>query len=187
VPPGGEVGVPFGGAVGQIDDIAERGFVEPVKGEDPAGARDVLGRSGVAGRGEGEEFGRQFEAEAQHGQQLQGFEGGAGVEGLRGVSGGGQPQAFGVDDGERTVVDAFDEVAAGHLDERDVVRCGVRDRFRHRGREGYGVCHGLPGFRTRSAAVGLQRNGVVVARAGTADHSDERWRRTVSAVSGAWW
>ena len=100
--------------------------------QDAQRAVAVGGGAGVAGGREGEEFVREVQAGADHGDGLQGLEGGARVERGEGLAGGQKGPAVRRGGDDRAVMDALDQAVAGLDRERDVLRERLRGQ---RGRE----------------------------------------------------
>ncbi len=124
------------GAVGQVGAVLEVSGGQAVQVQDASGAVAVGGGAGVAGGCEGEELVRKVQARADHGNGLQGFQGGARVERGEGLAGGQEGAAVrGGGDG-RAVVDALDHAVAGLDCEGGVLREPGRSRRGRDRREG---------------------------------------------------
>ncbi len=128
--------------------------MRPCSSQDAGGAVAVLGRSGVARGGEGQEVGGKVEPGADHGHGLQRLERGARVERGQRVAGGEQDAAVRRGGDERAVVDAFHEAVAGLDGQGGRAAAGAAERSRagaagavRRGLHGHGRGrHGVLGW-----------------------------------------
>ena len=82
----------------------------------------------MAGGGEGEEIVREVQAGADHGDGLQGLQGGPRVERGEGIAGGQEDLAVRCGGDDRAVVDAFDDAVPGLDRKRGVLREPLRDK-----------------------------------------------------------
>ncbi len=137
-PPPREPFLALADAVREVGAVLEVAGGQPMQVQDAQRAVAVGGGPGVAGGGEGEEVVREVQAGADHGDGLQGLEGGPRVERGEGLAGGQEGPAVRCGGDDRAVVDALDEAVAGLDRERGVLRerlRGQRGRGDARGQE----------------------------------------------------